>query len=68
MAKLKLEIFESNNSIRPVSFYVYKVISKEQGSSIQQFMRSAVGKISYRLSIPAFRGQRKLFLPLESTD
>ncbi len=61
MAKLKLEIFESNNSITPVSFYVYKVIAKEQGSSIQQFMRSAAGKISYRLSIPAFTDDKRIY-------
>lgn len=61
MAKLKLEIFESDNSIKPVSFYIYKIIAKEQGSSIQQFMRSAAGKISYRLSIPAFTDDKRVY-------
>ena len=61
MAKLKLEIFESNNSITPVSLFIYKVIAKEQGSSIQQFMRSAAGKISYRLSIPVFTDDKRIY-------
>ncbi len=61
MEKLKLEIFESNNPITPVYFYIYKVIRKEQDLPIQQFMRSAAGKISYRLSIPAFTDDKRLY-------
>ena len=54
MANLKLEVFESKNSIEPLEFFIYKITPKEQVSSIQQFMRSSAGKIGYRLSIPAF--------------
>lgn len=61
MHKLKLEVFESNNSIEPISFYVYKIVPKEQVLSIQQFMRSVAGKVSYRLSIPTFTDDRKIY-------
>lgn len=61
MQKLKLEIFESDNSIEPISFYAYKITPNEQVASIQQFMRGAVGKISYRLSMPAFTDDRKVY-------
>lgn len=61
MHKLKLEVFESTSSIEPISFYVYKIVPKEQPLSIQQFMRSVAGKISYRLSIPAFTDDRKIY-------
>ena len=44
MHKLKLEVFESTSSIEPISFYVYKIVPKEQPLSIQQFMRSVAGK------------------------
>ena len=61
MHKLKLEVFESTSSIEPISFYIYKIVPKEQPLSIQQFMRSVAGKISYRLSIPAFTDDRKIY-------
>ena len=70
MSKLKLEVFESKNVIEPLEFFVYKITPKEQVTNIQQFMRSAAGKISYRLSIPAFTDDRRIFTlaEIKNTD
>lgn len=42
MGKIKLEVFESNTEILPITFYVYDVVSFEQSSNKQQLMRSIV--------------------------
>ena len=61
MYNLKLEVFESDKSIEPIHFYIYKVTPKEQVSSIQQFMRSVAGKISYRSPVRAFTDDKKVY-------
>lgn len=61
MQKIKLEVFESDKPIEPISYYVYTITPKEQVSSIQEFMRSAAGKISYRSSTHAFTDDKKIF-------
>lgn len=68
MSKLKLEVFESNKEILPLTFCVYKIISLEQTSNIQQFMRSAAGKISYRQKQPAFTDDRRIYTFKELTE
>ena len=68
MHKLKLEVFESKNAIEPLEFFVYKITPNDQVSNIQQFMRSSAGKISYRLSIPAFTDDRRIFTLTEILD
>ena len=42
-------------------FFVYKLVPTEQVSSIQQIMRSTAGKISYRLKIPAFTDDKRIY-------
>lgn len=61
MSNLKLEVFESDKPIEPVTFYVYKLVPKEQCSNIQKCMRSAAGKISHRTKIKAFTDDRRIF-------
>ncbi len=61
MPKLKLEVFESDKEIKPISFYVYKAVPNEQVDSIQQFMRNVVWKILYRQKIPAFTDDKRIF-------
>lgn len=61
MTQLKLEVFESNKSITPIPFFIYKLTPTEQGPRIQQIMRSAAGKITYRAKTPAFTDDRRLY-------
>ena len=68
MQKLKLEVFESDKPIEPISYCVYTIIPKEQISSIQEFMRSAAGKISYRSNTHAFTDDKKIFTLEKITD
>ena len=61
MSKIKLEVFETDKSIQPILFQIYTITPKEQVSSIQEFMRSAAGKISYRSNTCAFTDDKKIF-------
>ena len=61
MKKIKLEVFESDKPIEPISYCIYTITPKEQISSIQEFMRSAAGKISYRSNTHAFTDDKKIF-------
>ena len=58
---LKLEVFESTSEVKPLSFYVYKAVPNNQDTSIQQFMRSITGKISYRTEKPFFTDDRRIY-------
>lgn len=58
---IKLEVFESVGPIKPIMFYVYKVVPNEQNYSVQQFMRSATGQISYKTNVPAFTDDRRIY-------
>lgn len=68
MGKLKLEVFESNTEILPITFYVYDVVSFEQSSNKQQLMRSIAGKISYRTKQKAFTDDKYIFTFEELSD
>lgn len=61
MLKIKLEVFETDESIQPIRFQIYTITPKEQISSVQEFMRSAAGKISYRSNTRAFTDDKKIF-------
>lgn len=68
MGKLKLEVFESDKEIKPITFYVYEAVFVEQPSNIQQFMRSIAGKISYRANQKAFTDDKNIFTFEELSD
>lgn len=58
---IKLEVFESVGSIKPVLFYVYRAVPNDQNYSIQQFMRSAASKILSKTNIPASTDDRRIY-------
>ena len=61
MPNIKLEVFETDKPIQPILFQIYTITPKEQISSIQEFMRSVAGKISYRSNTRAFTDDKKIF-------
>ena len=61
MPNIKLEVFETDKPIQPIHFQIYTITPKEQISSIQEFMRSVAGKISYRSNTRAFTDDKKIF-------
>lgn len=58
---IKLEMFESVDSIKPVLFYVYRAVPADQNYSVQQFMRSVAGQIASKTNVPAFTDDRRIY-------
>lgn len=58
---IKLEVFESDGSINPILFYVYKAVPKDQNYSVQQFMRMAASQIESKTNVPAFTDDRRIY-------
>jgi hypothetical protein len=68
MSSLKLEVFKSTKPLNVLEFYCYKANSHKPIDTIQQFMRSVKGKISFTKKIDVFTDDRRIYTFKEIPD